>query len=52
MKYNILKDEIYRTSYLICEPLFLEEEEERKNRRGRKGDRLGREGIEEKRSIV
>jgi len=28
MKYNILKDEIYRTSYLICEPLFLEEEEE------------------------
>jgi len=26
MKYNILKDEIYRTSYLICEPLFLEEE--------------------------
>ena len=30
MKYNILKDEIYRTSYLICEPLFLEEEEEEK----------------------
>jgi len=26
MKYNILKDEIYRTSYLICESLFLEEE--------------------------
>jgi len=26
MKYNILKDEIYRTSYLICEPLFLEED--------------------------
>jgi hypothetical protein len=26
MKYNILKDEIYRTSYLIYEPLFLEED--------------------------
>jgi len=36
MKYNILKDEIYRTSYLICEPLFLEEEEKGKERnRGR-----------------
>jgi len=47
MKYNILKDEIYRTSYLICEPLFLEEEGERKGRR-----REGREGKEGGKSIV
>jgi hypothetical protein len=33
MKYNILKDEIYRTSYLICESLFLEEEEEERKRK-------------------
>jgi hypothetical protein len=38
MKYNILKDEIYRTSYLICESLFLED---------RLGDEEGEEKIED-----
>ena len=47
MKYNILKDEIYRTSYLICEPLFLEEEEEDQKRRGD-----GKKGREKEKSIV
>jgi hypothetical protein len=43
MKYNILKDEIYRTSYLICEPLFLEEEWKRNGTLGRRI--LGRKSI-------
>jgi hypothetical protein len=39
MKYNILKDEIYRTSYLICESLFLEEDwEEKEGKRRNRGE--------------
>ena len=49
MKYNILKDEIYRTSYLICEPLFLEEEKKRKVRRGIEEE--GWEGRGERRRV-
>ena len=48
MKYNILKDEIYRTSYLICEPLFLEEEEE-EERRGREEEEIGKDGEKRRR---
>jgi len=49
MKYNILKDEIYRTSYLICEPLFLEEE--KKYRRGIEEEEI-EGGRDKEKSIV
>ena len=41
MKYNILKDEIYRTSYLICESLFLEEEKGREEENEEEEESIG-----------